>query len=98
MRLVRNGSLCLEERSSLEKVFVVNLSEGSMDSGPAPSRATPSRRFGPRDLARLTRARLPGTARRNVSLFFRPAPAPPPSAPPRPLPHAPLPHPPPPPA
>src|SRR5438876_3225673 len=41
-----------------------------MESGPAPSRATPPRRFGPRDLARLTRARLPGTARRNVSLFF----------------------------
>jgi len=41
-----------------------------MDSGPAPSRATPPRRFGPRDLARFTRARLPGTARRNVSLFL----------------------------
>src|SRR5437870_1165884 len=68
MRLVRNGSLCLEERSSLEKVFVVHLSEGSMDSGPAPSRATPPRRFGPRALARFTRARLPGTARHTASL------------------------------
>ena len=41
-----------------------------MESGPAPSRATPPRRFGPRDLARFTRARLPGTALRKVSLFF----------------------------
>ena len=48
----------------------MHLSEGSMQGGPAPSRATPPRRFGPRDLARFMRARLPGTARRNVSLFL----------------------------
>ena len=41
-----------------------------MQGGPAPSRAAPPRRFGPRDLARFTRARLPGTALRKVSLFF----------------------------
>src|SRR5207249_10407106 len=70
MRLARNSSLCLEQRSSLEKALVMHLSEGSMQGGPAPSRATPPRRFGPRDLARFMRARLPGTARRNVSLFL----------------------------